>query len=273
MKPLAPAKLRVFFFSAILLFGMTFLFAQQASQGNASLQTTTQERVESEPWWPTKSTFPLKSFAGSASCTPCHAEESSAELTAMRHAAAPAAQSSFLAAHPQSSTIQAPFAWKLQGQDLTVTHDAQSFTQPIAWDMGAGNLAHTFLYQHEGRWYQSQVTYYTQAHLLDTTTGFNTLTDTGIETALGQKLTGEEARKCFACHTVHATSSAGFNPAHAEPGLGCEACHGPGREHVDTMNAALAHPAAAGPPSSLPGQKNSLCRHLQPSRAQPGRRD
>ena len=99
--------------------------------------------------------------------------------------------------------------------------------------MGAGDLAHTFLYEQNSQWYQSQVTFYTRPGKLDTTTGFNTAGEGDLHTGLGQKLTGEEARKCFGCHTVHATTSAGFNPAHAEPGLGCEACHGPGRQHAE----------------------------------------
>ena len=245
MKPLSAAKLRVSLsVAAALLFFLSFLYAQQAAQPDASISTTTQERLESEPWWPTKSTFAPASFAGSEACIKCHADESSARTSAMQRAAIPAAQSSFLAANPHSAAALPPFAWSLAGQEFSVTHGTQTFTKTIAWDIGAGDLAHTFLYQHDGHWFQSQVTYYTRSRALDTTTGFNTLGDADIETALGQKLTGAEVRKCFACHTVHATTSAGFNPAHAEPGLGCEACHGPGQEHVEAMNAALTHPAA-----------------------------
>ncbi len=242
-------KLRALFLAtATLVCGLTFLCAEQELQTDASIQTTTQERIESEPWWPTKSTFPLRAYSGSASCIQCHVEEVSAKPTAMQRAAIPAVQSSFLASHPRSSTTLTPFSWTLAGQNLTVTQDSKSSTLSIAWDIGAGDLAHTFLYEHDDRWFQSQVTFYTRAHLLDTTTGLNAPGKTDLEAALGQNLTSEEVRKCFSCHTVHATTSAGFNAAQAEPGLGCEACHGPGREHVDTMKAASTH---SGERSSL----------------------
>jgi len=41
-----------------------------------------------------------------------------------------------------------------------------------------------------------------------------------------------EARRCFGCHTTASTTSTGFNPERLVSGITCEACHGPGREHV-----------------------------------------
>lgn len=193
--------------------------------------------MQTEPWWPTKTTFPLSSYAGSEACLGCHADEGAAHRTAMTRAASPAADSPFLAAGPHTTAHFSAYSWTLAGHNLTVAQGDETHTEPIAWDFGAGDLAHTFLYVHESRWYQSQVTFYTRTRGLDTTTGFNTLGDVTLETALGQRLSSTEARKCFACHTVHSTTSAGFNPAQAEAGVGCEGCHGPGRVHVDRMKA------------------------------------
>ena len=246
------------------------LHSQQQKAADAAIQTTTQERVESEPWWPTKTTFPLSSYTGSAACTRCHTDEAS-DSSSMQRAAAPVADSRFLAGgHHQSVTLP-PYTYTLAGDELSVSHGDAASTNKIAWDLGAGDLAHTFLFQHDSHWFQSQVTWYTHTSTLDTTTGFNTAGDADIQTALGQKLTGEEARKCFACHTVHATSSSGFNPALAEPGLGCEGCHGPGKQHVEQASAQAAlpkpyHPGAGSfrsaifnPAALSPGDAIEFC--------------
>ena len=44
-----------------------------------------------------------------------------------------------------------------------------------------------------------------------------------------------EGRRCFACHTTASTAAGMFDASGATLGIGCEACHGPGREHVDAM--------------------------------------
>ncbi|RQD63902.1 cytochrome c family protein [Desulfonatronovibrio magnus] len=53
---------------------------------------------------------------------------------------------------------------------------------------------------------------------------------------MAPKLTEEELRECYGCHTT-GYNQGGFISYEATPELsdvGCETCHGPGREHVDT---------------------------------------
>ncbi|WP_028573903.1 cytochrome c family protein [Desulfonatronovibrio hydrogenovorans] len=50
------------------------------------------------------------------------------------------------------------------------------------------------------------------------------------------KLTDEELRECYGCHTT-GYNQGGFVSYESTPELsdvGCETCHGPGREHVET---------------------------------------
>ena len=203
----------------------------------ATTQETTQERLESEPWWPTMSNAPLKAYAGSESCVKCHTE--AAQSTSMRRAAALGSEDHFLKQDGAASLQSPPLSYRLQtapgSLDYTVSSGGHTVTQKLAWVMGAGDLGRTFLYQADGHWQQSQMSYYTHTASLDITTGLGPPIGTGLAAALGQQLTAQEARACFSCHTVHATTSSGLEPLHAEPGIGCEACHGPAREHVTRM--------------------------------------
>ncbi len=252
-------------FCGSLVFGGSAVSAQHVAEGvqpATGVQLTTEERLETEAWWPTKLTVPLSAFAGSGACSGCHGDESAAAPSAMMRAATPAADSHFLPPGARLHSDAQPLTYYLSacaggGLALT-TSGANSTSQKLDWVMGDGVFGRTFLYQTDGRWFQSELTYYTTDHALDVTTGLSH--DRSLST-LGQVLTPDETRRCFACHTVHATTSAGFNPLHAEAGLGCEACHGPGQAHVTAarstaapgpaLRAAIFNPAKLSPADSI----------------------
>ena len=223
-------------------------------------QFTTEERLQTEAWWPTKSSFPLSAFAGSGACTGCHTDEVHAHPSAMVRAAVPAADSHFLppggkARFGSEQLLTFLTAGAKGGLTLTISGEHGSASgehgsaQSLDWVMGDGVLGRTFLYQAQGRWFQSELTYYTKEGALDVTTGLSH-DPHGATAGAGQRLTADETRRCFACHTVHATTTAGFNPLHAEAGLGCEACHGPGQEHAMAgRGAAAAMPRSAARPA------------------------
>ena len=69
----------------------------------------------------------------------------------------------------------------------------------------------------------------------------------------------DAARSCFGCH---ATGYAVLRKEYVEPGVGCEACHGTGRKHVDSGGAAgtIVNPARLAPERNrmVCGQCHSL---------------
>ncbi len=252
MKQRARAKVKLWF---VLLASLVFAASAVHAQATEDLQMTTSERLEVEPWWPTMSTTPLANFAGSAACTQCHTEEA-AHATSMVRAATVAGEAKTLRQKTPLTFTSSPYVYSLRaggaslhasdtGLEYSVADGAHHLSRMLDWVMGAGDLGQTFLYEADGHWYQSQATYYRNPARLDITTG---LSEPGgdLTAALGTLLSSSDARRCFNCHTVHSTTAEGFNPHKAEAGLGCEACHGPGQQHVTQMAGAKPTPAGAG---------------------------
>ena len=228
------------------------------------MHITTQERLETEPWWPTMDSAPLRAYAGSASCTGCHAAQRSSSPTGMQIAAIRSPTAASSPGPAAASFTSGAFTYSLiedkAALRLSAASAAHKATQSIDWTIGAGDLGRTYLYTSGGHWFQSQVSLYTHAAALDITTGFGPSTASSPAQALGNLLSPAEARACFGCHTVHASTSAGLDALHAEPGVGCEACHGPGQRHADAMAAgksllqessAIFQPAKLSPSDSI----------------------
>lgn len=252
-----------FLLVGLLLLGGMLVQAQQTDGprrtgiGISNETTTTQQRIESEPWWPTISTATLDAYAGSERCVRCHADESSSEsLTSMQRAASQAADANLLrelslAREGQGTTFSyAPLTYSVSAAgpavEYSVAEDTAKVTQRLDWVMGAGDLGQTFVYQRDDQWYQSRLSAYARPPKLDATTGLRVEAIADLTEALGKRLSPDEVRHCFSCHTVHATTSRGFNPLHAEAGLGCEACHGPGATHGKKMEEPRTGPLGKG---------------------------
>jgi hypothetical protein len=80
------------------------------------------------------------------------------------------------------------------------------------------------------------LSYYASSKTLDFTTGNPHIAPSRLGSALGRHLTADEIPRCFGCHSTASTTSNHFDPIHLMPGVGCEACHGPGSRHVAEMS-------------------------------------
>jgi Cytochrome c554 and c-prime len=107
----------------------------------------------------------------------------------------------------------------------------QTITEPIIWAFGAGVAGQTYVFFRDGAYYQSLVSYYRDILGLGETMGVPEFPH-NVEEALGQRMTEEDARLCIGCHTTGAIIGGEFNPRDSTPGVGCEACHGPGAQHI-----------------------------------------
>ena len=223
---------------AMLLMPRLDLHAQQSD--NLGVETATADRISSKRWWPTKADMLPEAFAKPGTCSRCHSEEATFQpSTGMGRAAMRANQADLFSKSPSLTYLSPPFKYAIQSNasetGYSVSDGTKSLSTTLKWIMGAGDLGQTFLYQIDNRWYESQVSFYTHGAELDLTTGHAANPIAVLTSALGQSLDADEAQRCFGCHTTGSSTVHGFTPASAEPGLGCEACHGPGQRHVAAL--------------------------------------
>src|SRR4029078_11346578 len=110
-----------------------------------------------------------------------------------------------------------------------------SLTKPILYCFGQGHVGQTFLFRHNNVLYETRVSYFEKLRGLDFTIGHRPTVPVSLEDALGRAIAGEEPQQCFGCHTTGAVNGAELKLERLSPGVGCEACHGPGEKHLVAM--------------------------------------
>jgi len=128
--------------------------------------------------------------------------------------------------------------------------------------MGAGDHGQTYLVDKDGAMFESQASSFSFIKGLSLTPGHKPMQDVSLENALGIPLKGHDALRCFACHTTGSSVNSVVNASEAIPGVHCEACHGPGRQHVNAVKAgqiAQARQAIFNPATLTPTSTNDFC--------------
>lgn len=204
----------------------------------AEAQMATADRVQAPGWWPTKGTRPRNDYLGPTACAECHAWHAGGQsTTSMARTATRAAGSEVLSARRQLSLRLGPCSYRIETDDersvYSVSDGTRSLSAPLAWAFGVGRVGQTFLFEREGRFQESHVSYYDTPKALGVTPGRSgRFAPHSLEEALARPVGDAEARRCFGCHTTASTTESKFDPAGLIPGVTCEACHGPGRAHV-----------------------------------------
>ena len=234
--PRALRPIGVTLFAAVLF--CTRIDAQAPAPSGFSLPT--QDRVQAPGWWPTKGTANLADFVGASECAKCHEKEAIAQRgTPMAQAAAPAATSEILEAHSHLSAQRGLYSYELFNDGaavkFSVTDGTNSLSATVAWAFGLGHKGQTYIYERDGDFYESRLSFYKTLQRLDLTTGHTGSGPEDLKIAMGRWLDPVEARRCFGCHTTGSTIASQFDTSHATPGVTCEACHGPGASHVAAM--------------------------------------
>jgi hypothetical protein len=214
------------------------LFATHApSPGPLQAQMATEDRLLYRGWWPRHSTPSGDEYVGPAECAKCHAGKAAAQKnTPMARTSAPRADSGILSAHGrltfQAGRISYQIATAESKKVYTITDGTHSISAPLTWSFGDGHIGQSYLFERDGNFYESRVSYFDTLKALDFTPGRSLPQPQDLEQAMARPVTGAELVRCFACHTTASTINDKFDRSRIIPGITCEACHGPGLNHV-----------------------------------------
>jgi hypothetical protein len=128
-----------------------------------------------------------------------------------------------------------------------VSEGEKGISEPILYGFGYGVAGQTYVFKHNGVFYESRVSFYRQLQNLDITMLHSRSAPASLEEALGRPMTGEAAQGCFSCHATPAPGAASLTPDQLTPGVSCERCHGPGGNHIAAVKAGDKDPQIFNP--------------------------
>jgi hypothetical protein len=210
-------------------------------------------------WRPLQSS-PGVAFVGSAACAPCHRSEASAQTaTPMAHALELAQDCQTLASAQRLAFRDDPYSYQIHRDGkrsiFKVTEGGRTIAEELLYCFGEGRGGQTYLLQHDGALYEARVSYYRAIQGLDLTIG-QPRKPASLEEALGRRLSQIETNDCFGCHAPRLASEPQLKLDALTTGVTCEACHGPGKEHIEAVNSGSDKNLAIFNPRSL--DSNSL---------------
>ncbi len=227
---------------SILLLGLSIGWMVWNAHPTAGLTTVGHDRREgSWPRSPWKNAGPDVAYVGDAACARCHADIA---VTFRHHpmgrSLAPIASVTVGGDRPDGSTT-----FEAGSSRFTIDRrDGREFHRETRYDktgrvlaqveaevkyaLGSGSLGVTYLVEHDGRLFQSPISWYTQKNRWDLSPGYeqdNRHFDRPIEPT------------CLFCHTnrvapVDRSINRYEEPVFRGHAIGCERCHGPGDLHV-----------------------------------------
>jgi hypothetical protein len=124
----------------------------------------------------------------------------------MAHALATSADCQILSTRPELAFRNGPYTYKITRQGnrsiYTVTDGVNAISEDILYCFGQGVAGQTYLFQHDGLFYESRVSFYQELQSLDITTQHPRSVPSSLKDALGRPMSLEATRGCFACHST-----------------------------------------------------------------------
>jgi len=185
-----------------------------------------------------------------AACAGCHSSQAQTQpRTSMGLALQPpGGLNSVLESRPRLSFQKFGYTYLVEtknGQSTySVSDGTRTISLPIRWSFG--NRAQTWMFERDGVYYESLVSYYPSIGGLEITTGDSDIVPTTLEQAVGRKLPPNEPKACFGCHTTGAVIDGELNLSSFDPGVTCEHCHVGATSHL--LSAAQGDAMKTAPP-------------------------
>lgn len=203
-----------------------------------------------------------KRYLGAQACAACHTDiAEKQQQSIMAKAMEKAADCQLLIQNPKLKFQLDKFTFRIERQgDKSIYYigDGKSeLSMPILYGFGQGKAGQTYVYEYNGNFYESRVSFYTDIHALDLTLGYAGEIPKDLIEAGGRRLSIDETRRCFSCHTTGAIpklpDGTHLRVSHLTPGVHCESCHGPGDQHIAALKAGEKAPAKMKRFSDLDG--------------------
>ncbi|BDC49857.1 hypothetical protein F183_A21730 [Bryobacterales bacterium F-183] len=127
------------------------------------------------------------------------------------------------------------YSYTLTGPKYSVTDGATTLDLTLAWAFGQGAAGQTYVYQHQGTWYESRLSFYKETKSLDLTMGAPPGEPRTLIEAAGREMTAKDVTACFGCHTTNSIQSGKVVFEKLQAGIGCQNCHENALKHARTM--------------------------------------
>jgi len=186
-------------------------------------------------------------------CATCHrAEAQTQPHTPMGMALELPPNQTVLAAHPRLTIEKHGYTYLIQHQGGVSTYTVSDATGSMTWPIryAFGMHMQTFVLEHEGRFYESLVSYYPAVGGLAITMGSEGVRPHTLVEAMGRLLDAEEITNCFGCHSSGGVTAGTLHAEAARPGLDCEHCHAGADAHLEAMR--------QGKPGPMPAKLGAM---------------
>jgi Zn finger protein HypA/HybF involved in hydrogenase expression len=181
-------------------------------------------------------------------CATCHSAQAKFHPeTSMAHAMELVPECSILQKHPLLTFQDGAYSYRIERKGdqsiYSVSDGQQTISVPIGWAFGLGRAGQTYVFELNGEFYESRVSYYSALDGLDVTMGARNLKPTNITQAAGRFMGRDEKIRCFGCHATNTRQGMQLTLDRMTAGVQCERCHGPSEHHLEGLrkgDAALA---------------------------------
>jgi hypothetical protein len=175
-------------------------------------------------------------------CAECHRDVVTRfRSTAMAQALVPAAQGEILKRNPELTFREPGYESRIRRDGdrvvLTVTGSGETLTANLLWAFGRGQAGQTYLFERDGAWFESRISYFNGLRALDLTMGAQREKPKTIEDAAGHRMGPRDAMECFGCHSAGGISAGHLHLESVTPGVGCESCHAGAERHASAVHA------------------------------------
>ncbi len=205
----------------------------------ARAQLSTDDHLAEPGWWPRRTPDALNEFTGSSGCAKCHAKKAATqETTPMAGTLIPAADAEVLHAHAELVFRNGKYVYKIKMNggkpELTVTDGERTLSEPLLWAFGTGKVGQSYLFQRDGNYFESRVTYFSTLRNIHFTPTRALLAPHDLEEAMARPVGLPEIKRCFSCHSVGSSTGERFDSNKLMAGITCEACHS-NSDHAGTF--------------------------------------